>query len=86
MLFLDKKGQNGMEYDSYTPMGQVLSYEECSLLIKVCKIRTLQGTPQVRPNLLKRSKYYFQLFTTAFKLPSASHKSVIFKSFKKFKP
>ena len=39
MLFLYEKGQNGMEYDSYTAMGQVLSYEECSLLIKACKIR-----------------------------------------------
>ena len=43
MLLLDKKKTKLlgflMEYDSDTVMGQFLSFQECSLLIKVCEIR-----------------------------------------------
>ena len=60
MLFLDKKRTKLlgflMEYDSYTALGQLLSCQGCSLLIKVkfefSKVRLRYGC-QVRLNLLK---------------------------------
>ena len=36
-----------MEYDSYTVIGQFLSYQECLLLIKACEIRIFE-TAKVR--------------------------------------
>ena len=44
-----------MEFDSCTVMGQIISCQECLLLIKVCEIRICQGTAKVR--LLGTAKF-----------------------------
>ena len=44
-----------MGYGSCNVMGQFLSCQECSLLIKVCEIRIFYGTAKVR--LLGKAKF-----------------------------